>query len=289
MTGFGCADESFEGGGLSVEVRTVNGRHAEVRVRAPRELAALEASVRTQVATHFSRGNIDVSVRWTSPRVSQGRVEVDLETAQGYVDAVRELSRRTGLIGDSLSCQALLSLPGVARLREPELDQDALEQVLRSSVERACGETVRMREREGQALAHELRARSAALAEILGAVEARADEVRQGLRARLEKRLAALAPELELSTGRLEQEVVLYVDRMDVTEETVRFRSHLSQFHETLDLDGPVGRRLEFILQELSRETNTIGSKASDAPLAALVVDLKTELEKLREQVLNVE
>jgi len=288
MTGFGRAEGSFEGGSLSVEVRSVNGRHCDVRVRAPRELTSLEARVRAAVASHFSRGSVDLSIRWTSPRSTQGRVEIDLETATSYAEAAREIARRSQL-AQPVSAEALLSLPGVVRLREPELDEDAIAAVLDQCVEAASAETVAMRLREGEALARELQVRSAALAELLGAIEMRADEIRGGLRARLEKRLAALAPDVNLDSGRLEQEVVLYVDRMDVTEETVRFRSHLAQFHETLGLEGPVGRRLEFILQELTRETNTIGSKASDAAIAGLVVELKTELEKLREQVLNVE
>jgi len=288
MTGFGRAEGSFEGGGLSVEIRTVNGRHCDVRVRAPRELSSLEAQARGHAARHFSRGSIDVSIRWSSPRATQGRVEIDLETAQSYAEAAREIAVRTQLC-EPVSAVALLSLPGVARLREPELDEEAVASVLEQCIEQASRETVAMRQREGELLAQELQARSAALAESLAAIEVRADEVRGALRARLEKRLAGLAPEVQVDSGRLEQEVVLYVDRMDVTEETVRFRSHLAQFHETLGLEGPVGRRLEFILQELTRETNTIGSKASDAPMAALVVELKTELEKLREQVLNVE
>jgi uncharacterized protein (TIGR00255 family) len=146
-----------------------------------------------------------------------------------------------------------------------------------------------MRAREGEALERELRGRLAAIEALLRAVEARVEVVRGGIRARLEKRLSALAPALETDPGRLEQEIVLQIDRMDVTEETVRLRSHCDQFRETLDAPGAVGRKLEFVLQEMGRETNTIGSKSADTELSRAVVALKTEQERLREQVLNVE
>ena len=288
MTGFGRGETSLGGVALSVEIRSVNARHCDVRVRSPRELASLESQVRTQVAGRFARGTLDVSIRFGSPRGGESRIEIDLETARGYVQAARTLAQETGL-AEPLSVEALLAMPGVAKAREQEIDEEQAAPALKAAVDAACDETLAMRAREGQALERELRARSAALAGILSEIESRADEVVQGLRARLEKRIAALAPELALTPGRIEQEVVIYADRMDVTEEVVRFRSHLEQFHETLALQGPAGRKLEFILQELSRETNTIGSKAADAPIAKRVVELKTELEKLREQVLNVE
>jgi uncharacterized protein (TIGR00255 family) len=146
-----------------------------------------------------------------------------------------------------------------------------------------------MREREGAALERELRARLAAAELRLGEIEARSGEVARGQRERLAKRLAALAPDVEVDERRLEQEVVLWADRMDVTEEVVRLRSHCAQFRETLAAGGGIGRKLEFLLQEMGREANTIGSKSADAPVALRVVELKAELEKLREQVQNVE
>jgi uncharacterized protein (TIGR00255 family) len=146
-----------------------------------------------------------------------------------------------------------------------------------------------MRAREGEALERELRGRLTSIETLLKQVEARVELVRSGIRERLEKRLAALAPALETDPARLEQEIVLQIDRMDVTEETVRLRSHLDQFRETLDAPGAVGRKLEFVLQEMGRETNTIGSKSADTELSRAVVALKTEQERLREQVLNVE
>ena len=184
---------------------------------------------------------------------------------------------------------SLLALPGVSRLREPELEAASLAPALLALVDRACAAAVEMRTREGESLARELRARLARVEALLGAVESRVDVVRAAVRERLEKRLASIAPALEADPGRLEQEIVLAIERMDVTEETVRLRSHLEQFREALDAPGAVGRKLEFVLQEMGRETNTIGSKSADTELSRAVVALKTEQEKLREQVLNLE
>jgi uncharacterized protein (TIGR00255 family) len=288
MTGFGRGEATFGPGRVSVEVRTVNSRHLDVRVRAGRELAAFERTVRTAVARHFVRGSVDVSLRYAAGPGGESRVEIDLNVARQYAAAASQLARDEQLT-QPFSPVDLLSLPGVARVKELEIEAEEAAPALEGALEQACAEAVAMRQREGEALARELQQRSSALAAVLSEIEARAEEVRDGLRQRLQKRLAALAPELGLDPWRVEQEVVLHAERLDVTEETVRFRSHLEQFHETLKTPGGVGRKLEFLLQELGREANTIASKASDAPINHRAVELKTELEKLREQVLNVE
>ncbi len=285
MTGFGRADGPQ---GLSAEVRSVNGRHLELRVRLPRELAALEREARATAARHFERGQIEISVRLPRDGELAPQLELDLEAARRYASAAEELAASLGITAE-LTAARLLALPAVARVREPELEAEALAPAVLETIARACEAAAAMRAREGEALVRELRARLATIEVLVAKVEARAAAVLSGLRERLEKRLAALAPELETDPARLEQEVVLYVDRQDVTEETVRLRSHLEQFAETLDAPGAVGRKLEFVLQEMGRETNTIGSKAADAVLTRVVVELKTEQEKLREQVQNVE
>lgn len=288
MTGFGRFETPLETAGVAVEVRSVNSRHLDVRVRLPRGLQSLEPGLRELASRAFSRGQVDVSVRPLAAAAPDIEVEIDLEVARRYAEAARTLQTDQELAG-GLTASALLSLPGVSRSREMEIDAGLIDQVLRRAVEGACNAVLEMRAREGRALERELRERLSTAEALVTQIERRAEEARGGLRERLEKRIAALAPELEVDPGRLEQEIVLYADRMDVTEETVRSRSHLAQFRETLEVDGPVGRKLEFILQEMSRETNTIGAKAADAALTRCVVELKTELEKLREQVLNVE
>ncbi len=285
MTGFGRADGPQ---GISAEVRTVNSRHLEVRVRLPRELASLEREARATAARFFERGQVEIAVRLPQAGELAPCLELDLDAARRYASAAQELASQLRIPSD-LSAARLLSLPAVARVREPELEVEAIAKTLLETISSACEAAGEMRAREGESLLRELRLRLAAIETLVGQVEARAAAVLAGLRERLEKRLAALAPALETDPARLEQEVVLYVDRQDVTEETVRLRSHLDQFAETLDAAGAVGRKLEFVLQEMARETNTLGSKSADSVVSRVVVELKTEQEKLREQVLNVE
>jgi uncharacterized protein (TIGR00255 family) len=288
MTGFGRGEAELSNASLVVEVKCVNSRHLDLRVRLPRELAVLEPALRAAATPFFQRGQVEVSVRLATDSQSAPGVNVDLEAARRYAEAANALGRELDL-QDPLPVSTLLTLPGVARLADTELDPESARPAVLTATEVACAAARDMRAREGEALGAELDRRLQALEDAVNAVEARADEVRKGLRDRLDKRLASLAPELELEPGRLEQEVVIYADRMDVTEETVRLRSHLEQFRETLEEPGPVGRKLEFLLQEMGREVNTIGSKASDVAITRHVVELKTDFEKLREQILNIE
>jgi len=288
MTGYGRGEASLNGVAITAEVRCVNSRHLDLRVRLPRDLQVFEAELRELATPFFRRGQVELIVRVPSEGAAAPQIEIDLAAAGRYADAAQQLVRELGL-GEGLQVSTLLTLPGVARMREPELDAEAMRTALLAASEQACRAALDMRTREGDALASELGSRLAGFTGVIGEIEARADDVRQGLRERLEKRLATLEPQLELTPGRLEQEVVIYVDRMDVTEECVRLRSHATQFRETLEEPGPVGRKLEFLIQEMTREVNTIGSKSSDVPITRCVVELKAELEKLREQVLNVE
>ncbi len=288
MTGYGRGQAALGQGVLSVELRAVNSRFLDLRVRLPREFSALEPQVRATASGFFVRGQVDLGVRQGGAAGGRGEVAIDAELARQYVEAADQLRDRFGLQG-TLPVSTLLELPGVAQQQEAALEQSAVAEALIEAVEQACREAAAMREREGSALASELRQRLQGFEPAVAEIETRADEVKRAVRERLEKRLAALGPEIEIDPARLAQEVVLYADRMDTTEEIVRLRSHLAQFHETLDTGGPVGRKLEFLLQEIGREVNTIGSKAADAPISRHVVELKTELEKLREQVLNLE
>ena len=288
MTGFGSAEIAVTEGTVGAEVRSVNSRHLDVRVRLPRDLAALEPAARERVTPLFRRGQVEVNVRLRREAEGPVAVEVDLAAARRYRDAAAVLAEEPGIEG-ALSLSTLLELPGVSRLREPDLDVDALAGAVLQAVESAAGAACEMRAREGEALARELGDRVRGVVERVDAIEARVADLPAAQRERLLRRVAGLAPDVELDPARLEQEVVLHVDRADVTEEVVRLRSHCEQFVRTLGTEGAVGRKLEFLLQEMGREANTIGSKAADAPVAHEVVELKAELEKLREQVLNIE
>ena len=291
MTGFGRAQLEAGGVGLAVELRSVNHRHLDLSVRLPRALAGLELELRRALAARFARGKLDlvISVATGSARTE---LELDRALADRYLDFARTFAAERG-VDAALHMGELLALPGVARVQEPVLDEATLRPELLAALETAAEAADAMRRAEGAVLERELRARLARVAGLAAEVAERSGEVAAAARERLRKRAEQLRVETGLvDESRLAQELVSAADRMDVTEEVVRLRSHVAQFEASLaaaEPDAGVGRRLEFLLQEMLREANTIGSKAGEAKLAHHVVDLKTELERIREQALNVE
>lgn len=289
MTGFGRAAFELAGARFEVEVRCLNSRHLDVSVRLPRSLGAFEAEVRGLVTKRFARGKADCSVALPPGTGPAPRLDVDLEAAARYVEAARRLAERHGVSAD-LRAGEILALPSVGRLVEVELPPETLRDALLPAVVRALAAAEAMRTAEGVALEKELRGRLTRVLAIAASLEERSGLVQAAVRERLRKRAEQLQAETGLDLdARIAHEIVLAADRLDVTEELVRLRSHVAQFEEILAGGEPAGRRLEFLLQELSREANTVGSKGGDAPVAHLVVELKTELEKIREQVMNVE
>jgi uncharacterized protein (TIGR00255 family) len=292
MTGFRNASFGVNSSAFVLEVRSVNHRHLDARIRLPRALAALEPDFRARIRERFGRGKFDCSVATPEGAALTPRLEVDMEAARQYVNAARELVREEGVSGE-LGVADLLALPGVAHLTEPDLAAEALQQTALAALDSALDGLEAMRAAEGESLARDLLARTARVAELADALEQRAGLVQESVRERLRKRTRQLESETGLlDEARLHQEIALAAERLDVTEEIVRLRSHVDQFRKLLEsgaAGNPVGRQLDFLLQELGREANTVGSKGSDAPVAHLVVDLKTELERLREQVQNVE
>ncbi len=299
MTGFGRASREVEGIGLEVEARSVNHRHLDLRIRLPRVFADQEARLKGRVQSRLSRGKVDISVNLASGEAAT-RLEIDETIAAQYVAAARSLADRHGLPGPGdragaapLDAAALLSLPGVTRLVETEVAAATLVDALDAALDEAIDALVAMRAAEGSALLTELSGRLSQIEILAERFDGRSREVVEVARQRLRKRAEQIERDVGLlDEARLHQEIVIAADRLDITEELVRLRSHVEQFRETLAAAGPndpVGRRLDFLLQELGREANTVGSKASDAPLAQDVVELKTELERIREQVQNVE
>ena len=292
MTGFGRASFDIEGIGFDVEVRSVNHRYLDARVRLPRLLAPLDGEVRGRILARFGRGKFDLSVVTQGGGSPPSRLEIDLPAARRYLAAAEELRESESLVG-ALDVGALLALPGVASFVEPEFAADDLRGGLFQAVDRALAAVDEMRATEGAALERELLARLQRVESLADELEAQAESVGESVRERLRKRTRQLERETGLlDEARLHQEIVIAADRLDVTEELVRLRSHVAQFREICVGDGsvqPIGRKLDFLLQEFGREANTIGSKGSGAPIAHRIVELKTELEKMREQVQNVE
>jgi uncharacterized protein (TIGR00255 family) len=292
MTGFGRA--SFDVGGVAfdIEARSVNHRHLDMRLRLPRLLSVFEPTVRERIQARLDRGKVDLAVSMPESGAALQRIVIDRDAAREYVRSAAELQESEQLAGP-LSVDALLGLPGVASFGERELPLADLEAGLLGGVGEAVAALDEMRVREGAALERDLLARLETVVQLSHSLEARSEVVRDGARERLRKR----AEQLNLETGildeaRLHQEIVIAADRLDVTEEIVRLRSHIDQFREIIAMGGPgspVGRRLDFLMQEFAREANTIGSKGNDSPIAHQVVELKTELERMREQVQNIE
>jgi uncharacterized protein (TIGR00255 family) len=292
MTGYGAAEVEAQTGRWWVEVRSTNHRFLEGVVRLPRDLGALEDRVRAAVAGRVRRGRVEVLVREEATGRARS-VTVDTELARQYAQALETLRRELG-IQDSLNLAALLALPEVVRLEEVRPDVELAWQALRTGLDQALDSLVRMREAEGAHLAEDLAARVARVEEWVEEVSRRAEELprvyAQRLRERVAELVRALGVERPPDEARLAMEVAAFADRCDVREELVRLRSHLHQARALLHAsDGAVGRKLEFLLQEMQREVNTVGSKAGDLDVTRAVLEMKSELEAIREQVQNVE
>ena len=292
MTGFGRASFSVDGVGFEVEVRSVNHRYLDLRVRVPRPLAEFESEVKALVRESLQRGKVELVLALSSGAESRSRVHVDREAAEQYMEAARELAGKQE-IAREWDVTSLLALPGVARFVEPELPRESLSTALRQGVASALATLESMRVSEGVALERELAVRLENILARLESLGERSGEVQTRVRERLRKRADQLRNETGiLDEARLHQEIVIAADRLDIIEELVRLRSHVDQFRSIVADSGagkPAGRRLDFLTQEMAREANTIGSKGSDAPISHDVVELKTEIERIREQVQNIE
>jgi uncharacterized protein (TIGR00255 family) len=288
MTGFGAGRGEASGESLTVELRAVNGKFCEVKPRLPRELAALEPELLKAVKARVSRGVIDVFVRRESGLARGMSPKVDLPLAAAYAKALRELKNELGLAGEP-AVNDVAQMDGVISLGEIAADPAAAASALQAALGSALDALEQMRRREGEALARDLLARLAAIEQGAREVGRLAPLQVEAARERLSQRIAELTRGVPLDPVRLVQEVALFADRTDVAEELTRLASHLEQARALIASDVPAGRKLEFLVQEVNREINTIGSKSQHAGIASQVVDLKAELERVREQIQNVE
>jgi uncharacterized protein (TIGR00255 family) len=286
MTGFGSAEGAVLGGRLSIEIRSVNHRYYNPQLKLPFELSGIEGQLRERLRHLFERGHVTVSARWVESPQRQGAVAVDVARARQLVAAAKELKKQLKLKGD-------VDLAFVARHPEvltPHQDGATAQwSEVEPIAERAVQELLGMRAREGTALAAELAGRLAALEAGARAIEQRAPERLTAELARLKKAVAELAGGVQVDEQRLAVEIALMADRVDITEELVRLRTHLAACRAALATDGAVGKQLGFLAQELLREVNTIGSKGNDAAVTQSVIAMKGELEKFREQLDNLE
>ena len=288
MTGYGKAEAVSEQGRFTVEIRSVNHRYGEISVRMPRGFLALENEIKKMLANVLKRGKIDVYIQWDEVGAAVNLPQADTALAQGYAGLFRTLSADLGLTGD-VPLTLILAQKGVLKDTGATIDETEYLPQLVSAVQAAVAAIDAMRSREGEALSLDLSARRSQVAQWIKQIGSRAPQVVTEYRQKLKARLDQLLDGAELDAARLAQEVALMADRCDVTEELVRLASHFDQFDEALLLAEPVGRKLDFLMQEMNREVNTIGSKSSDAEVTGLVIRIKAEMEKMREQVQNVE
>ncbi len=286
MTGFGAAEGKVAGGRLRIEIRTVNHRYFNSQFKLPFDLATLDGELRERLRVLLARGHVAVLARWIEPPPATGDVTVDVERARAVLGALRRLKKSLRLKGDP-------DLAFVARLPDVmAVSSDGVSVTwpdVEPIVARAAADVRAMREREGRALVADLGARLAALEAGAKAIEARAPERLTSELARLRKNVATLAAGTTVDPQRLAVEIALLADRVDISEELVRFRTHLTACREALRSDAAVGKQLGFLAQELLRETNTMGSKANDAGITQTVIAMKGELERFREQLENLE
>jgi uncharacterized protein (TIGR00255 family) len=289
MTAFGRGEAEAGETLITVEIRSVNHRYRDVLMRLPRSVQALEEAFRARVAEAVGRGRVEVGLQLEA-RGEQPEVEVALNVplAEAYVRVFRDLQERFGA-DPEVRAETLCQFRDVVQVRSLERDAEGLKDSALEALSGALEAMDRMRVEEGRAIEEDFRRRLRLLRDYLEHVQRRAPQVVEEYRNRLLERISSLSAGVDLDESRLAQEVALFAGRCDITEEIVRSRSHLSQFEQYLEAEEPVGRRLDFLLQEMNREANTISSKASDAEISATVVEVKAELEKLREQAQNVE
>jgi uncharacterized protein (TIGR00255 family) len=287
MTGFGAGKGSAGDEEIAVEVRSVNHKYCEVKARLPRELGSLEVEVARVVKERLARGGVEVTARRAGNHGSVAP-RVDAHLAEAYARAFAEIQARLSLPG-AATLADVLAADGVIRLEERELNVEAARGALLYGLDRALEALLSMREKEGEALARDLSMRLKQVEEIVSRVRTLVPRSVEHHRTRLEERIAELSRGIPLDPARLAQEVALFADRTDVTEEIIRLGSHVAQVRSLLGGGEPAGRKLDFIVQEMHREANTIGSKSQSADVVTEVVSLKAEIERMREQVQNVE
>ena len=288
MTGYGRAVETVNGREFTVEVRSVNNRYLDCTVKLPRNLSFGEDAVKQAVKTSISRGKVDVFVSVRSEGAQETAVSLNKPMAEGYLTVLRQMRQEYGLAGE-ITVSMLAGLPDVFLLDKPPVDEEQLLTDFLSVVQKALANFDAMRRAEGTALAADLRGRGETILSLVEQVEAGSPQTVADYRARLEAKLKEVLANTAIDESRILTEAAIFADKVAVDEETVRLRSHLNQMNTMLDAGGPIGRKLDFLLQEMNREANTIGSKCSDVRLARVVVEIKAELEKIREQTQNIE
>ena len=288
MTGYGRAVETVNGREFTVELRSVNNRYLDCTVKLPRSLSFAEEAVKQAVKQTVSRGKVDVYITIRSENTDDTKISLNTAVVEGYLSAMRQMAEAYG-VRDDISVSTLSRMNDVFTVEKPEVDEEQLKADLMSVLDKALAGYNAMRATEGAALDRDLRSRGETILELVSQVEAGNGQTVIDYRTRLENKLKEVLANTNIDENRILTEAAIFADKVAVDEETVRLRSHLEQMNTMLTGGGAVGRKLDFLLQEMNREANTIGSKCTDVRLARIVVDIKAELEKIREQTQNIE
>jgi uncharacterized protein (TIGR00255 family) len=288
MTGFGEGTVSAGGICVTVEISSVNRKQLDVNIGMPRNLSTLDARMQNRVRQEFSRGRISGMVRVEAANGAAGTVKIDDQLAARYVDGIRATAKKLKL-DDDIGAESLFRLPGVVTMEQETLDTDQVSMVLDDALEKALRGLARMRSAEGKALAVDLRERLTLLEELMKNIKGFSANVVKAQREKLFQRMKEAGLDDLAADERMVKEVALFADRCDISEELTRLKSHLAQARKLLRSTEPAGRTLDFLCQELFREINTIGSKANEVEITRQAVAFKTELERIREQVQNIE
>lgn len=288
MTGFGAGDAETADFKVHIEVKAVNQRFLETNYHMPYSMNMFENQLTKKIKEYASRGKLDINIRFQDLRDKAVTVKVDKGLVAAYGQALQEISSQLELSAPVTAAQ-IASYPDVLKLNEENADLEAAQPVLMQAMEQALESFVAMREAEGQNIQRDLLARIGTLENFVGELEKLAPEIVAAYRQRLENLLREYLAKEDIEESRIIQEVALFTDKVNYTEETVRLRSHFNQFRQIITAGEPVGRKLDFLIQEMNREINTVASKANSAGAAQFVVDVKSEIEKIREQIQNIE
>ena len=288
MTGFGRAKREINGLDITVEIRSVNHRYFEFSCRIPRVYSFLEEKIKSRLAGSISRGKVEVGVLIDDNTENATVIEIDREYTSAYIKALKTLSKEYGLKND-IKTSALVGNNDIFKVKRQTIDDEVIASVVLSVLDEAVENFIAMRTVEGERLYNDVCSRAQFILEKVEFIEKRSPETVNAYKERIEQKIKDLLGDTTIDEQRILTEVAIFADKVAVAEETVRLRSHIKQFETLMQSNDAVGRKLDFIVQEMNRETNTIGSKAQDIEIAHTVVDIKSEIEKIREQIQNME
>ncbi len=288
MTGYGSAKGAADGFEITVELKSVNNRYLDTSVRLPRSFIFAEDAVKSAVQSHISRGKVDVFVTVDSSSAGDVAVRVNEALLKGYIDAITHIFEEYPVTND-LTAMSVARLPDVLSVEKKDMDAEEIAAAISAIAEKALKDFDEMRIREGEKLRDDVLSRLETIDRLVGIVEEKAPETVRDYRARLEQKMTEVLASSGIDESRILAEAAIFADHIAVDEETVRLRSHMSQLKTMINGSSPIGRKIDFLVQEFNREANTIGSKCQNSEIAHVVVELKSEIEKIREQIQNIE